>query len=146
MSYVLYPTSKGVTHRQSTGPSPPGKVRYGFSQISLYYPHTLYSDRSSNQLITIPASRSFELSGPAYLTTLLLSSIDPSNWVIDVDGSPDFEGVTREVDALGKETFSSIRANQTSHPHLKVDQTMTSAPKVNPGDMVSSSSARHNSY
>ncbi|KAG8751206.1 hypothetical protein FRC12_012544 [Ceratobasidium sp. 428] len=64
------------------------------------------------------------------------SNIDPSNWVIDVDGSPDFQGVGRELDAYGKEMFTSVRASQESHPHLRVDQTMTSAPKVNPGDMV----------
>ncbi|KAF8605002.1 DUF1479-domain-containing protein [Ceratobasidium sp. AG-I] len=61
---------------------------------------------------------------------------DASNWVIDVDASPSFDGVFRNVNGQGKESFTSIRASQESHPHLRVDQTMTSAPKVNPGDMV----------
>ncbi|KAG9101483.1 hypothetical protein FS749_006385 [Ceratobasidium sp. UAMH 11750] len=64
------------------------------------------------------------------------SNLDPSNWAVDVESSPDFQGVHRELDAYGKEMFRSVQASQESHPHLKVDQTMTSAPKVNPGDMV----------
>ncbi|KAF8742157.1 hypothetical protein RHS02_04110, partial [Rhizoctonia solani] len=65
-----------------------------------------------------------------------VNNIDPSNWKIDVGGSPNFEGVQRELDPDGTETFRSIQLNNESHPHLALDHTMTSVPKVNPGDMV----------
>ncbi|QRV76131.1 hypothetical protein RhiJN_04146 [Ceratobasidium sp. AG-Ba] len=64
------------------------------------------------------------------------NNLDSSNWTIDVAGSPDFHGLRRELNSFGKEMFTSLRASQESHPHLRVDQTMTSAPRVNPGDMV----------
>lgn len=72
----------------------------------------------------------------AELANEYLHSINPSNWVLDANGSPNFEGVIRQLDAEGKESFTSIRVDEMSHPHLMVEQTMTSAPKVNPGDMV----------
>ncbi|KAF8761817.1 hypothetical protein RHS01_00990 [Rhizoctonia solani] len=65
-----------------------------------------------------------------------VNNINPSNWKIDVGGSPNFEGVQRELDPDGTETFRSIQLNNESHPHLALDHTMTSVPKVNPGDMV----------
>ncbi|CUA77468.1 putative protein YbiU [Escherichia coli K-12] [Rhizoctonia solani] len=64
------------------------------------------------------------------------ANIDPSNWKLDVAGSPNFEGVQRELDSAGAETFRSISLNNESHPHLSLDLSMTSAPKVKPGDMV----------
>ncbi|CAE6506216.1 unnamed protein product [Rhizoctonia solani] len=65
-----------------------------------------------------------------------VANIDPSNWKIDVAGSPNFEGVRRELDPDGNETFRSISLDNESHPHLNLDLSMTSAPKVKPGDMV----------
>ncbi|CAE6520501.1 unnamed protein product [Rhizoctonia solani] len=65
-----------------------------------------------------------------------VTNIDPSNWKIDVAGSPNFEGVRRELDSDGNETFRSISLDNDSHPHLNLDLSMTSTPKVKPGDMV----------
>ncbi|CAE7087068.1 unnamed protein product [Rhizoctonia solani] len=65
-----------------------------------------------------------------------LANIDPSNWKIDVAGSPNFEGVRRQLDSGGNESFKSIFLNNESHPHLKLDHSVTSVPKVKPGDMV----------
>ncbi|CAE6518139.1 unnamed protein product [Rhizoctonia solani] len=64
------------------------------------------------------------------------TNIDPSNWKIDVASSPDFEGVQRELDPDGAESFRSIYLSNESHPHLNLDHCMTSVPRVKPGDMV----------
>ncbi|KAJ1311612.1 hypothetical protein OPQ81_010088 [Rhizoctonia solani] len=64
------------------------------------------------------------------------TNIDPLNWKIDVARSANFEGVRRELDPDGNETFKSIFLDNESHPHLNLDHSMTSAPRVKPGDMV----------
>ena len=50
--------------------------------------------------------------------------------VLDID-SEDFPGIY----AIGK-AFSGPRPDVKTHPHLRLDKTMTSVPKVAPGDMV----------
>ncbi|CAE6529377.1 unnamed protein product [Rhizoctonia solani] len=64
------------------------------------------------------------------------ANLDPSNWTMDVNSSPEFQGVKRELDSDGTESFRSISLNNLSHPHLNLDHCMTSTPKVKPGDMV----------
>ncbi|GBE88545.1 DUF1479-domain-containing protein [Sparassis latifolia] len=56
--------------------------------------------------------------------------IDSKNWEYDITSS-DFPGVYS--------TGSGFRGpwpNTKTHPHLRLDETMVSVPKVNPGDMV----------
>ncbi len=45
--------------------------------------------------------------------------------------NPDFPGIY----SFG-EAFIGPRPNTATHPHLKLDETMVSVPKVYPGDMV----------
>ena len=45
--------------------------------------------------------------------------------------SPDFPGIY----SIGR-GFAGPRPNTETHPHMKLDQTMVSVPKVFPGDMV----------
>lgn len=45
--------------------------------------------------------------------------------------NPDFPGIY----SLG-EAFTGPRPNTKTHPHLRLDETMVSVPKVYPGDMV----------
>ena len=45
--------------------------------------------------------------------------------------SPDFPGILPEGPG-----FKGPRPTPNLHPHMKLEQTMTSIPKVNPGDMV----------
>ncbi|KAH8091346.1 DUF1479-domain-containing protein [Cristinia sonorae] len=52
------------------------------------------------------------------------------NWEYDIT-SPDFPGIY----AVGK-GFAGPRPNTKTHPHMKLDVTMVSVPKVYPGDMV----------
>ncbi|GJE92712.1 DUF1479 domain-containing protein [Phanerochaete sordida] len=52
------------------------------------------------------------------------------NWKFDIT-SEDFPGIY----ALDK-GFSGPRPNTQTHPHLRLDKTMVSVPKVDPGDMV----------
>lgn len=52
----------------------------------------------------------------------------PDNWVVDLD-STDFPG---SQPGKGQEL------NEKTHPHLRLESTMTSVPKIKPGDQVSS--------
>ena len=45
--------------------------------------------------------------------------------------NPEFHGIYSF-----NEAFIGPRPNTTTHPHLKLDETMVSVPKVYPGDMV----------
>ncbi|KAN0092612.1 Protein of unknown function (DUF1479) domain containing protein [Tylopilus felleus] len=56
--------------------------------------------------------------------------LDPKNWKFDIS-TPDFPGIVR-VDG----GYSGPRPTPQLHPHLKLEETMTSIPKVLPGDMV----------
>ncbi|OSX58833.1 hypothetical protein POSPLADRAFT_1184529 [Postia placenta MAD-698-R-SB12] len=57
-------------------------------------------------------------------------STDPKNWEYDVSSS-DFPGVYSTGTG-----FRGPWPNTKTHPHLRLDETMVSVPKVNPGDMV----------
>ncbi|TFY82741.1 hypothetical protein EWM64_g1272 [Hericium alpestre] len=56
--------------------------------------------------------------------------LDPQNWEYDIS-SPDFPGIYKT-----DRGFTGPRPNLQSHPHLRLDETMISVPKVHPGDMV----------
>lgn len=55
---------------------------------------------------------------------------DPKNWSFDISTS-DFPGIYE-----GGGGYTGPKPNIYTHPHLRLDETMTSLPKVNPGDMV----------
>ncbi|THH13880.1 hypothetical protein EW146_g6392 [Bondarzewia mesenterica] len=59
--------------------------------------------------------------------------LDPRNWEYENEdiSTPDFPGIYKhDVGFIGP------RPTTESHPHMKLDETMTSVPKVYPGDMV----------
>ncbi|TDL17914.1 DUF1479-domain-containing protein [Rickenella mellea] len=56
--------------------------------------------------------------------------LDAQNWEFD-DSTPDFPGIFAR-----KVGFHGPRLTNASHPHMRLDETMTSVPKVYPGDMV----------
>jgi len=60
----------------------------------------------------------------------LEATLDPKNWVYDTS-HPDFPGIYSQGPG-----FTGPRPNTSSHPHLRLDDTMVSVPKVYPGDMV----------
>ena len=51
---------------------------------------------------------------------------------VDINNS-DFPGIYAMSDGKG---YAGPRPNMESHPHLKLDKTMTPIPHVSPGDMV----------
>jgi len=78
-------------------------------------------------------SNAYTILRPFFRPTVPLSSpdiLDASNWVFDIS-EPSFPGI------VPRETgFHGPRPTPELHPHLRLDETMTSVPKVNPGDMV----------
>ncbi|EPQ53979.1 DUF1479-domain-containing protein [Gloeophyllum trabeum ATCC 11539] len=56
--------------------------------------------------------------------------LDAENWEYDIS-SPEFPGIY-PIDG----GFTGPRPNPVLHPHLRLDETMVSVPKVYPGDMV----------
>ncbi|KAJ3555054.1 hypothetical protein NM688_g2785 [Phlebia brevispora] len=58
--------------------------------------------------------------------------LDPVNWKFDIS-SPDFPGIYSSNDGAG---FTGPLLNPQTHPHLRLENTMVSVPKVLPGDMV----------
>ncbi|TFK50216.1 DUF1479-domain-containing protein [Heliocybe sulcata] len=56
--------------------------------------------------------------------------LDASNWEFDIS-SPEFPGIYARDSG-----FVGPRPNPISHPHMKLEKTMVSVPKVYPGDMV----------
>jgi len=56
--------------------------------------------------------------------------LDPENWKFDIS-TADFPGIT----PIGR-GFSGFQPTPLLHPHLRLKETMTSVPKVVPGDMV----------
>ncbi|KIM63346.1 hypothetical protein SCLCIDRAFT_1214235, partial [Scleroderma citrinum Foug A] len=56
--------------------------------------------------------------------------LDPRNWELDIS-TPDFPGITRYGTG-----FIGPQPTPELHPHLRLNETMTSVPKVYPGDMV----------
>ncbi|EMD31280.1 hypothetical protein CERSUDRAFT_89135 [Gelatoporia subvermispora B] len=57
-------------------------------------------------------------------------SLDPKDWVFDIS-HPEFPGIY----SMGT-GFRGPLPKPKTHPHMKLEQTMVSVPKVNPGDMV----------
>jgi len=79
-------------------------------------------------------SNAYGMLRPFFFPTVPLDSEDilkPENWVFDIS-TPDFPGITLGADGF----FSGPRPTPQQHPHLRLEGTMTSVPKVNPGDMV----------
>ncbi|KXN84869.1 hypothetical protein AN958_11999 [Leucoagaricus sp. SymC.cos] len=58
--------------------------------------------------------------------------LDPKNWEIDLE-SPGFPGIWQRP---GEGGWAGPHPTALSHPHLLLGKTMTSVPKVNPGDAV----------
>ncbi|KZT07579.1 DUF1479-domain-containing protein [Laetiporus sulphureus 93-53] len=58
------------------------------------------------------------------------NALDPKNWEYDISSS-DFPGVYSAGSG-----FRGPWPNAKTHPHMKLDETMVSVPKVCPGDMV----------
>ncbi|KAJ8692194.1 hypothetical protein PTI98_009529 [Pleurotus ostreatus] len=56
--------------------------------------------------------------------------LDPQNWAFDIS-TPEFPGIFPRDGG-----FAGPRPTPALHPHLRLDQTMTSVPAVKPGDMV----------
>ncbi|KAI0316742.1 hypothetical protein OF83DRAFT_1059849 [Amylostereum chailletii] len=56
----------------------------------------------------------------------------PENWEYDVS-VPEFPGIYTMPD---KKSYTGPRPTPESHPHLRLEETMTSVPLVKPGDMV----------
>lgn len=78
-------------------------------------------------------SNAYTILRPFFRPTVPLDSEDilkPENWVFDIS-TPDFPGILVLADG-----FSGPRPTPELHPHLRLEKTMTSVPKVNPGDMV----------
>ncbi|KAM5544876.1 hypothetical protein V8D89_001774 [Ganoderma adspersum] len=57
-------------------------------------------------------------------------SFNPNDWQLDT-ASPEFHGIYSH-----RGGFVGPRPNPKTHPHLRLEQTMVSMPKVYPGDMV----------
>ncbi|KAI0775032.1 DUF1479-domain-containing protein [Trametes elegans] len=57
-------------------------------------------------------------------------SFDPADWQFDIS-NPEFPGIYSYGQA-----FTGPRPNTKTHPHMRLDETMVSVPKVYPGDMV----------
>ncbi|KAG1737148.1 uncharacterized protein EDB91DRAFT_491525 [Suillus paluster] len=78
-------------------------------------------------------SNAYTILRPFFRPTVPLDSkdiLDPENWVFDIS-TPDFPGIQpRDNGWVGPQPTPKL------HPHLRLDDTMTSVPKVNPGDMV----------
>ncbi|KAL5511381.1 hypothetical protein ACEPAH_4597 [Sanghuangporus vaninii] len=56
--------------------------------------------------------------------------LDPENWVFDIS-TPDFPGIFEKDGG-----YWGPRLTSESHPHMRLEETMTSIPMVRPGDMV----------
>ncbi|OJA13021.1 hypothetical protein AZE42_03520 [Rhizopogon vesiculosus] len=78
-------------------------------------------------------SNAYTILRPFFRPTVPIGSkdiLDPKNWVFDIS-TPDFPGIVPyDGGWVGPQPRPDL------HPHLRLDETMTSVPKVNPGDMV----------
>ncbi|KDQ59257.1 hypothetical protein JAAARDRAFT_128012 [Jaapia argillacea MUCL 33604] len=63
-------------------------------------------------------------------TPVTSNPLDAENWEYNISTS-DFPGIFPRDGG-----FTGPRPNPNSHPHMRLDETMTSVPKVKPGDMV----------
>ncbi|KAG2132943.1 hypothetical protein DEU56DRAFT_902220 [Suillus clintonianus] len=78
-------------------------------------------------------SNAYTILRPFFRPTVPLGSKDilnPKNWVLDIS-TPDFPGIQPHDSG-----WVGPRPTPELHPHLRLEDTMTSVPKVNPGDMV----------
>ncbi|THH30269.1 hypothetical protein EUX98_g3936 [Antrodiella citrinella] len=78
-------------------------------------------------------SNAYTIMRPFFRPTVSASSSDLlecKNWEYDIS-DPDFPGIY----SIGK-GFAGPRPNAETHPHMKLNDTMVSVPKVYPGDMV----------
>ncbi|KAG1736520.1 hypothetical protein EDB19DRAFT_1896026 [Suillus lakei] len=78
-------------------------------------------------------SNAYTMLRPFFRPTVPLDSkdiLDAKNWVFDIS-TPDFPGIQPHDSG-----WVGPRPTPDLHPHLRLGDTMTSIPKVNPGDMV----------
>ncbi|KIJ62876.1 hypothetical protein HYDPIDRAFT_93478 [Hydnomerulius pinastri MD-312] len=81
----------------------------------------------------VALSNAYTILRPFFRPTVPLDSpdiLDAKNWVFDIS-TADFPGIR----PMGT-GFTGPRPTPDLHPHLRLEETMTSVPKVNPGDMV----------
>ncbi|KAG1778992.1 hypothetical protein EV702DRAFT_1215771 [Suillus placidus] len=80
----------------------------------------------------VPLSNAYTILRPFFRPTVPLDSkdiLDPKNWVFDIS-TPDFPGIQP------RDSGWCPRPTPDLHPHLRLHDTMTSVPKVNPGDLI----------
>ncbi|KAG8212924.1 hypothetical protein J3R82DRAFT_11279 [Butyriboletus roseoflavus] len=78
-------------------------------------------------------SNAYTILRPFFRPTVRTDSpdiLDPKNWKFDIS-TADFPGIIRVGPG-----YSGPQPTPQLHPHLRLEETMTSVPKVNPGDMV----------
>jgi hypothetical protein len=78
-------------------------------------------------------SNAYNMIRPFFRSTLPEGSpgaLNAENWVFDIE-TPDFPGILPNGPG-----FYGPRPTHARHPHLRLDDTMTSMPPVSPGDMV----------
>jgi hypothetical protein len=78
-------------------------------------------------------SNAYTILRPFFRPTVPLDSkdiLDPKNWVFDIS-TPDFPGIQPRDSG-----WADLRPTPDLHPHLRLHNTMTSIPKVNPGDLI----------
>ncbi|KAF9233173.1 hypothetical protein BU15DRAFT_54284 [Melanogaster broomeanus] len=81
----------------------------------------------------VALSNAYTILRPFFRPTVPLDSadiLDAKNWELDIS-TPDFPGIIYHNGG-----YSGPRPTPELHPHLRLEATMTSVPKVNPGDMV----------
>lgn len=81
----------------------------------------------------VPLSNAYTILRPFFRPTVPLDSediLDPKNWMFDIS-TPDFPGI-QPCDSgwVGQQPTPDL------HPHLRLEDTMISVPKFNPGDMI----------
>lgn len=77
---------------------------------------------------------SFQTKSPDDDNEAINAFLAPGNWKFD-NSWPEFPGI---ASIKGGEQFSGQKMNANTHPHFRLDRenTMISAPRVLPGDMV----------
>ncbi|KIJ14412.1 hypothetical protein PAXINDRAFT_100134 [Paxillus involutus ATCC 200175] len=81
----------------------------------------------------VALSNAYTILRPFFRPTVPLDSadiLDAKNWKFDIS-TPDFPGIRSQGTG-----FEGPMPTPDLHPHMRLEETMTSVPKVNPGDMV----------
>ncbi|KAG2369315.1 hypothetical protein BDR07DRAFT_1456656 [Suillus spraguei] len=81
----------------------------------------------------VPLSNAYTILRPFFRPTVPLNSkdiLDPKNWVFDIL-TPDFPGIQPRDSG-----WVCLQPTPDLHPHLRLQDTMTSIPKVKPGDLI----------